>query len=151
MQSYTPIFGTNPVQVSLSELERRCVRNYPDSTCRPLIWNGIMRCYDRIIGVKLSGSLLVAGEFVTCKQEPISAMLLLLIAPYLRLSPEQCAIVGWFRSGEMDNLLCDAYWLHSVAPTDPDYDLFCEQAELLHEAFSIQPDGTRRGSALIPL
>jgi len=151
VQVHVPLFGPTPTTVSLPDLEARCVNSFPDSTSRPLIWDGFKVSHDRITADQFPGWLWISGEFVTCSPEPQSAMVLLRIPAAAVPTTQQNATVDWLRGPEVADSLCDTYFLQEVDPSDPAYEVYRETEELIREEFCIQPDGSRRGYAIITL
>jgi len=76
-------------------------------------------------------------------------MLLIRVPSSFSINPVQQTTIDWLRGDENADSMCDTYFLHEVEPGDPAYDLYCEIEETIREEFTAQPDGTRKGYAVL--
>jgi hypothetical protein len=146
-----PIYGPNPVARTIDQVRGDCVDSFSDSTTRPLIWEGVTVCHQRITEARFEGSVWIGGEFVTTIPDPDTAMVLLRLPASAQTTAEQGITVDWLRSEQTGELLCETYFLHEVDSSDPQYDLYTATERAITEEFSQQADGSRRGHAVISL
>lgn len=151
MAPHQPIYGPHPVERSMEQLREDCLNDFPESTQRPLIMEGVETCHSQIKAAALTGVMWVSGEFVTADPEPDTAMVLLTVPASVQATAKQTVTMEWLRSEQTTEYYCDTYCLHEVPQADEAFALYRETEEAIREEFGTQPDGEPRGYAIIPL
>ncbi len=151
MVEFDPIYGPNPVTRTIEQVCGDCVETFEDSTTRPLIWEGVTICHQRITEAQFRGCVWIGGEFVTSIIDPETAMVLLRLPASAQTTADQGITVDWLRSEQTGELLCETYFLHEVDSSDPQYDLYTATERAITEEFSQHADGSQRGHAVILL
>lgn len=146
---YPPILGNEARIMTLTEVEEIGVTHFGESTSRPLIWDGLSNCHERVKRHGFEGFYWIGGEFVTRNPEPKSLLLIVRTPHHITLSAAQKATVDWLHGDENRDSMCNIHHLHEVEPDDPDYEIFCQIENEIKEILSTHQDGTRRGYAIV--
>ncbi len=106
-------------ELKLSELKKICVDDFPLSTSRLVIMEGLEKVIDKLKSCFIQGEIWINGSFVTNKIDPNDVDLVLRTsAQFLdNANPDQRNTVDWLSSNLKTAFHCDSY-VFSEWPVD---------------------------------
>lgn len=112
---FPPLLAAGFHNLTLSDVERLCVHEFPRSKRRPMLFEGLSEFLELLSSSHVAGTLWLDGSFTTKKPEPKDCDLVLAIdGPTFESGPRdiQVAVDRYFDSGKAwvkKKFHCDAY------------------------------------------
>jgi len=110
---FSPLLEIGRHEMSLAELRQLCVSNFPLSTTRPKIMEGLEKVIDELRKNGIEGEVWINGSFLTEKMNPEDVDLVLRITAefYENGAEEHRKTVDWLNSNLKDLYSCHSYLL----------------------------------------
>jgi hypothetical protein len=150
-REYPPLFAPGFHYMTVSEIWERCVHDFPLSSTRAAIMDGLEAVVARVVSIGIEGELWVDGSFVTEKIDPRDADIVLRIAAELYGVPEKREVINWINSNLKDSHRCDSYTLSEYPPSDPLYPEGELDRSYWHRQFGFSRGLEYKGIAVIAL
>jgi hypothetical protein len=114
--------GFHPLQ--MDQIDQICVTNFPLSTSRKPIMDGLRVFVQRLLGVGIRGDLWLDGSFFTEKIDPkdVDVVLRIDAVIYNTGSIEIRAAIDWVIANQKSTLKCDSYALFEYPADHPLHD-----------------------------
>jgi len=127
-QEFPPLLAQGFHQMTVDELRKLCVTNFPESKVRGDIMAGFETIYERAISVGIEGEAWIDGSFLTTKIDPGDVDFIVLADARFRDSgtPQQEEFIEWLISNEDDpkkSFLCHTDVVLLYPPDSPFYQL----------------------------
>jgi hypothetical protein len=120
---FVPLLAIGRHQMSLAELKRLCVDNFPLSTTRPKIMEGIEKLIKELRMNSIEGEVWIDGSFVTEKMDPEDVDLVLRLPAqfYENATERQRKAVDWLAANLKNTHSCDSYLCMEWPEDHPNY------------------------------
>lgn len=152
MKTGIPLFGSEPVQSSLGQVETVCVKRYPESATRPPMWEGFQTAHIRILDAAAPGEIWVSGEFVVDEEDPRYTQVHLRVPAGVPLTDEISDVISWINDPKTtEQLACDLSVIAEVPDDDALAPLIREQADFIFDYFTAHGEFGRKGFPILPL
>ncbi len=109
---FRPLFDPGLHMISLNDLRRICVNDFPLSTTRHVIMDGFLKLLNRIKSIGIEGELWIDGSFLTDKIDPRDLDFVLSVSAehYDNSSEEMRSILDEITKDDLKpNYACDCY------------------------------------------
>jgi hypothetical protein len=139
--------------MTVAEMATRCVQDFPLSSTRAAIMDGLTAIAARLVKSWVVGELWVDGSFVTEKINPDDVDVVLRIGAGLYVDglPEQRESIDWINSNLKESHRCDSYILMEYPYTDQLYPEGELDRSYWHRQFGFSRDLEYKGIAVIKL
>lgn len=117
---YQPLLNIGLHKMSLEEIEKMCVSQFPNSSTRQQIMEGLKVVVKRLEKANVVAELWVDGSFLTHKNDPADSDVVLRVdvGIYENGTAEQREAIDWITSNLKKDHLCDSYIFFSYPSED---------------------------------
>lgn len=134
-----PLFGYAPVSSDMGTLKDRCVFDFPESSTRTPIWEGLNSAWKVANSPAASGEAFVGGDFVVLTEDPSHAKFHVTIAPDVEYTDEIDKVVEWLNNkANREATSCDLSAIADVPPTDSVYHFIQKTKQFYTDLFADQ-------------
>ena len=111
--------------MSIEELSAIAVNAFQRAESRPIIFEGFMQIFSKLVAAQIAGDILIDGSFLTQEIEPLDADFALCVTSefYEKSTPEQRQVMDWIGDEKKIKMeyLCDCYLCVEYLPGHAQY------------------------------